>query len=296
MMRVTERAVSNNFLSSVNQARERIVDLQTKVAAGKSVLKPSDDPRATNSILRLQASLAANDQYSSNVADGSGIAQSTADSLDSVASAFLDLKDIVTRASNPTAVSEYPAFADQIDQLLSQTLNSANTKFNGKYLFGGTQTTDPPYTLAADRSAVTKNPSGVAGVISYSIGDGLTQQVNIPGEDAFQGTGLFDLMIQIRDTLKNGTQPTVVQLASVDNGFDNIVMKGSQAGSFVQAMDNLTVHLQDQKNQLTKFLSDNQDADIASAVTELKQQETMLDAALNTGAKTIPRTLLDFLQ
>ncbi len=294
-MRITEKAVSDTFMTSVNQARERIVDLQTKIATGKSVLKPSDDPRATNSILRLQASLAANDQYSTNVADGSGIAQSTADTLDQFSSIFLQLKDIATRASNPTAIEELPSYAQQVDQLLSEAVNYANTKFNGKYLFGGTQTTDPPFTLAADHSTVTKNPNGINGTISYAVGDGLTQQVNVSGEDAFQGKALFDLMIQLRDTMKAGGAPLTTQVNGVSDGYDHIVLEGSKAGAFVQNMDNLTTHLADQKNQLTQFLSNEQDSDLAESVTQLKQQETMLEAALNTGAQTIPKTLLDFL-
>ncbi|HTY37982.1 MAG TPA: flagellar hook-associated protein FlgL [Bacteroidota bacterium] len=295
-MRITDKAMSDNFMSSVNQARERIVDLQTKIATGKSVQKPSDDPRATNAILRLQASLASNSQYSDNVADGSGVAQATSQTLDQFSSIFLQLKDIVTRASNPTMQGEYTTYAQQVDQLLSEAINSANTKFDGKYIFGGTQTTDPPYTLASDRMSVAKNPNGIDGTINYAVGDGLTQQVNIPGEEAFQGKGLFDLLIQVRDTLNSGSAPQTAQVDAVNSGYDHIVMEGSKAGAFVQNMDNLSTHLDDQKTQLTQFLSNEQDSDLAQSVTTLKQEETMLEAALNTGAQTIPKTLLDFLQ
>ncbi|MCX6135298.1 MAG: hypothetical protein NTU47_15950 [Ignavibacteriales bacterium] len=295
-MRVTEKAVSDSYLSSVNQARGRIVDLQSKIATGKSILKPSDDPRATNSILRLRVALDANEQYSNNVADGSGIAESTANALDGFASLFIDVKDVVTRASSPSSIGEYSTFAEQVDQLLSEAVNYANTKFNGKYLFGGTQTTDPPYTLAADHSSVTKNPNGINGTISYQVGDGLSQQVNISGEEAFQGTALFDILIQIKNNLQGGIPPTAAQVDSVNNGFDHIILKTSKAGTYVQNMQNLTKHLDDQKTQLTQFLSNDQDADLAASVTQLKQQETMLEAALNAGARTIPKTLVDFLQ
>ena len=294
-MRVTESAISSNYLSNVNQAREKIVNLQAQIASGKRVLKPSDDPLATNSILRLRASLQDNEQYSKNVVDGSIIAQSTSSALDAVASLFIDLKETVTRASNPAVVSEFATFAAQVDQVLSQVLASANTKFNGKYLFGGTQTTDPPYVLSADRSTVTKNPNGIDGTISYVVSDGLSQQVNIPGEEAFQGQGLFDLLIQVRDDLNNGLSPTVAQANAIDQGFEHVVMEASKAGSYAQNMDNLTMRLENQNTQLTQFLSNDQDTDLAESVMQLKQQEAMLDAALNTGGRIIPKTLLDFL-
>jgi flagellar hook-associated protein 3 FlgL len=294
-MRVTERSLSDNYLSSVNQARERIVDLQSKIATGRSVMKPSDDPRATNSILRLRAALEANEQYTTNVADGSGIAESTADALDGCASLFIQLKEAVTKASSPSSVGEYSTYAIEVDQLLSEAVNYANTRFNGKYLFGGTQTTDPPYTLAADHSSITKNPNGINGTISYSVGEGLHQQVNISGEEAFQGIALFDLLIQIKDNLKNGLPPTAAQVDGVNAGFEHIVLTTSKAGSYVRNMQNLTSHLDDQKTQLTQFLSNDQDSDLAESVTQLKQQETMLEAAMKTGSMSIPKSLVDFL-
>jgi len=294
-MRVTESAISSNYLSNVNQAREKIVNLQAQIASGKRVLKPSDDPRATKSILRLKASLQANEQYSKNVEDGNSIAQSTSSALDAVASLFIDLKETVTRASNAAMGGEFPTFAAQVDQVLSEALASANTKFNGKYLFGGTRTTDPPYVLSANRSTVTKNPNGIDGTITYIVGDGLNQQVNIPGEEAFQGTALFDLLIDIRSNLNNGLPPTIAQVDAVNQGFEHILMKASKAGSYARNMDNLTMSLDEQKTRLTQFLSNNEDTDLAESVMQLKQQEAMLDAALNTGGRIIPKTLLDFL-
>jgi flagellar hook-associated protein 3 FlgL len=190
---------------------------------------------------------------------------------------------------------EFPTFSAQVDQVLSEALASANTKFNGKYLFGGTQTTDPPYILSADRSSVTKNPNGIDGTITYIVGDGLNQQVNIPGEEAFQGTALFDLIINIRTNLNNGLPPTTAQVEAVNLGFEHILMKASKAGSYAQNMDNLTLNLDEQKTRLTQFLSNNEDTDLAESVMQLKQQEAMLDAALNTGGRIIPKTLLDFL-
>jgi flagellar hook-associated protein 3 FlgL len=163
-------------------------------------------------------------------------------------------------------------------------------------VFGGTQTLDAPFTLSADRETITKNPNGIDGAINYSVSDSISQQVNIPGEEAFQGTGLLNLMIQIRDTLSSGVSPTGAQIDAVSQGLDHILQEGGKAGSFSQSLDAITSHLDAQKTQLTQFLSSEQDADIADSVMQLKQQETMLDAVLNTGAQIIPKSLFDYLK
>lgn len=295
-MRITENIVSYNYLENVNQTREKIVELQAQMASGKRVRKPSDDPRAADAIIRLTQALAANEQYARNVEDGRGMADATSTTLDSGADLFLTFKEVVVKASNGSADESFNIYAQQIDQLLSQMLSIANTKFNGKYIFGGTQTLDLPYTISLDRQTVTKNPNGIGGSINYPVSDVLSQKVNISGEEAFQGTAIFDLMIQVRNTLLGKTPPTKTEVDAVNSGFDHLLQVTSTAGSYVQGLDAVTEHLDQQKTKLMEFLSAEQDSDLAESVMKLKQQETMLEAAINTGARIIPKTLLDFLR
>ena len=293
-MRITENIVSYNYLDNVNQAREKIVGLQSQLASGKRVSKPSDDPRASDAILRLREALSLNEQYTRNAEDGNAMAGATSSALDSFSELFLQMKQEIVKANNAGNTLAMPTFAQTIDDLLSQAINTANSKFNGKYLFGGTQTLDAPYTLDANRQIVTKTVND--GVINYMVSDGMTQQVNISGDSAFQGTGLFDLMIQIRDGLLNGQVPTQTQSDAVNDGFGHILLQASKAGSIVSSLDSVAFGLEGQKMRLTEFLSNEQDADLAESIMKLKQQELALDAAINTGARVIPKTLLDFLQ
>jgi len=66
-MRVTENGMATNYLTNMNQARQKIMDLQSQLASGKRVQKPSDDPIATGTIMRLQTALSQNAQYSANI-------------------------------------------------------------------------------------------------------------------------------------------------------------------------------------------------------------------------------------
>jgi flagellar hook-associated protein 3 FlgL len=295
-MRVTENVISYNYLDNVNQAREHIVQLQSQMASGKRVQKPSDDPRASNAIMRLQQALLLNDQYSKNVEDGISMADATSAALDSFGQLYQDMKVTIVQATNGGNSTAMSTYAQNIDDLLSQAIDVANSKFNGKYLFGGTQTLDPPYTLSADRETVTKNPNGINGVITYPVSDGLNQQVNIPGEVAFQGTGIIGLMIQVRDSLRNGQVPTTAQSDAVNAAYEQVLLQASKAGSFVSSLETVTSSLQEQNTRLQQFLSTEQDADLAESIMKLKQQEAALDAAIQTGAQIMPKTLLDFLR
>jgi flagellar hook-associated protein 3 FlgL len=294
-MRVTESVIAFDYLTSLNKTRERLVKLQTDLATGKRVLKPSDDPLAADMILKLNSAIFRNEQYSKNIVDAESTLEMTASSLDSFAGVLLDVKETITRGANGTQEEALPTYADKLDQILSEAVNIANTKYNGKYIFGGTQTLDQPFTLASDRSAVTANPNGISGAISYPVGEGLNQVVNIDGESAFQGTQMFSEIIRMRDALRAGNIPSAGDIESVSAMIDHIVGKGSIAGSILQNLNVLNQHIEEQHTQLQSLLSVQQDTDVAEAAMKLKHEEIMLDAALTTGARILPKSLVDFM-
>jgi flagellar hook-associated protein 3 FlgL len=295
-MRVTENGLASLFLGSVNSARERIIDLQGQLASGKAVQKSSDNPGAMAIILRLNNSVDRNEQYQKNVSDAQSMIDGTQSSLDSFTDILSQLKGIVTTANNSASTDSLGALADQIDAMLTDAVNLGNTKFNGKYIFGGTNTLDPPFRLAADRSAVTLNPNGITGSIGYQIGEGTTQAVNIDGQEAFLGTQMFDLMVQLRDTMRGGTIPAAAVADSVTTMLNHVVAESGKAGSISQLLTRSETLLGDQNTQLRSLLSNQQDTDIAEATMRLKQEQVMLEAALSTGAGIIPKTLVDYIK
>ncbi len=110
------------------------------------------------------------------------------------------------------------------------------------------------------------------------------------------GTQPFDLMIQIRDGLQSGNPPTPAQMDAVSATLDNVTEKGGKVGSLLNSLMSNEVHLSEQRIQLLALLSVQQDTDVAEAILKLKHEEIMLNAALNTAALIIPKSLLDFLR
>lgn len=295
-MRVTEGSISSTYLFSVGKTRERMMLLQAQLAGGKKVTKASDDPQATDTILRLKESKKTKEQYQNNAIEGQGIAEITSTTLGQFADLLINVKVLVVKASHSADAADLVTYGEQVDQLLTEAVDVANTKFNGKYILGGTQTLVQPYTLAADKSSVTKNPNGIDGIIKFQVGDGIDTQVNVTGESALQGTQIFDLLISLRDSLKNGTFTSTAFLNNVDQSVSYVLDAVSLAASYAEHFENISQNIDEQVNQLLQYLSFTQDTDVAEAVMKLKHEEVMLDAALNTGARIIPKSLLDYLR
>jgi flagellar hook-associated protein 3 FlgL len=208
----------------------------------------------------------------------------------------VNVKTVVTRAASGAQQDSWATYSDELDQYLNELVDTANTQYNGKYIFGGTQTLTKPYTLAADHSAVTANPAGISGDINYAVGEGMTQKVNIDGQTAFNGTQMFDAIIRMRDALKAGNPVSTADADAVTAMIDRVSGANSTAGAILQNLDVVNTHLSQQNIQLTSLLSLEQDTDVAEATLHFKHDETVLEAALATGAQIIPKSLVDFLK
>ena len=285
-----------DLLANINASKERILQLQAQLSSMKRVLKPSDDPQAAQMIMRLSGMLDRNAQYQKNIGEG----QSAMDTTNTAFTRFSDLMDqtrqVMTGAINNPDPSALASYGDQIDQLISDAVDTANTQFNGRYVFGGTQTTSPPFILAADRSAVTTNPNGVTGTIHYAVGEGVTATVNIDGQEAFTGTAPFDLLIQVRDELRAGNVPTQAQLDAVNAALNHANDESTKAGSMLQTLGANGDQLDQQRTQIESLLSGQQDVDTADIVLKLKMEQNSLDAALSIGAQILPKSLVNFLK
>lgn len=294
-MRITEGSMAFDLLSNINKSKERILLWQAQLANMKRVLKPSDDPQAAQVIMRLNGMLSRNTQYQKNITEGKAMVETTNTALEQFSSVMQDARDAMTAAMNDPDPASLSTYADRIDQLLSDAVDAANTQFNGKYIFGGVQSTSAPFILAADRSAVTMNPAGITGSVQYPVGEGVTTAVNIDGQTAFNGTAAFDLLIQVRDALRGGTLPTQAQMNAATSSFNYLTDQSSKAGAMLQGLTANADQLDRQKSQIESLLAVQQDVDTTDLVMKLKREQNSLDAALSIGASILPKSLVNFL-
>jgi flagellar hook-associated protein 3 FlgL len=297
-MRITESRITSDFLYNINNTQQRINEYQNQLASGVRVNEPSDDPEAADMILRLNTSIARNEQFSSNISAAQSMLSTTTDALDGVQEIIGKLQTTMAQASNGADKSALSTFADTVDGYLNQAIALANTQFNGKYVFGGTQTQTQPYLLTANAAPppsqiVTYN--GNAGTIDYAVGEGQTEKVNVSGQTAFNGTALFNELITIRDNLRAGITPSQADSTAVQNSLQSVLNVSGSAGTVLQSLDSTAAHLAQQHTQLLALRSVQQDTDVASATLHLKLEQNTLEAALSMGAKILPQSLVNFL-
>ena len=128
-----------------NTASQKVMDAQNHAASGKRIMKPSDDVPGTNRALTLEISINTVNQFADNVTVSKPLVDATEGALGNMAQVIHSIRDLAVQAANVdytgNAASTYVA---QLDGLMGQLVDIANTQFGDQYIFGGTATSTPP--------------------------------------------------------------------------------------------------------------------------------------------------------
>lgn len=120
--------------------------VQEQISTGQRIVLPSDDPPAALRAVKLQQILERKGQLETNMQTGQRFLSATDSALSDVAQTLADLRGqtlgvagtISTEEERNTAIS-------QVNRALDSLVGIANRKFQGRYLFSGSQTSEVPY-------------------------------------------------------------------------------------------------------------------------------------------------------
>jgi len=181
--RISTNMMFNQSVWLMMNKQAKLSHLERQIATGSRLVSAKDDPVASGTAVSLDRTLAALDQMKLN-------AGSLQNRLGLQENTLAQINDLMGRVSELTIQASNPALGEadkkslvtEIEQIRDGLLSLANsTDGTGRYLFGGTQDADPPF-------------SQVGGSIVYS-GDQTQRQVLIGpdtyAKDALPGSEIF---------------------------------------------------------------------------------------------------------
>jgi flagellar hook-associated protein 3 FlgL len=112
------------------------------------------------------------------------------------------------------------------------------------------------------------------------------------------GGSLFDVVIGLRDALLRGDQNYIggQALGGVDGAMANMQARLTDIGARTERVESTWKRINEEIPNVTATLSRETGLDLASAAMELSMMDVAHKAALQTAAKILPPTLLDFLR
>jgi flagellar hook-associated protein 3 FlgL len=313
-MRIAFNSFPNSLTSQLAALTAKQTRLQNQAATGKRFSQLEDDPAAMRQVLDLQTQDSQIAQYRKNIASLQTDATSSYTAMSSLGKVSSRAGDIATLADGTRSPKELSAYATEVTQLIQQGVQYMNSTGQGGYLFGGTQTAQPPYVAATDANGNVTSVTyqGNDSVPEAEIAAGATVSVQVPGAntsgsgpgglvtDSRNGADLFNHLISLQNHLLAGNTTAI---ASQDHPAlmkdeDNITSQIANNGliqSHLSAADSVA---STQSLSVKQTVSQASDADLAETLTQLSATQTAYQAALQSGAKLLSSnmTLLNYLQ
>ncbi len=189
--------------------------------------------------------------------------------------------------------------------LMEQFVANSQTTVDGNYVFSGDQPQTQLYQIDAssptgvDRLAVATNTDLVQAPGGQQIAASLTANTvfdNRNLDDSVSSNNVFAALAGLQTALENndttGIDNSITALGSASTWMNN------QLAFYGNAQDQLATAVTSAQNdsvQLQSQLSNLQDADQTTAITQLTQAQTQLQAALAAQARLPQTTLFDIL-
>lgn len=108
--------------------------------------------------------------------------------------------------------------------------------------------------------------------------------------------GIFTHIMQLRDALRSNNQRAITAAAQgLKEDYDRVVRIRGETGAKVQEIESRQQRLEDQNVATMALLSSLEDTDFTDAVARFQMLQTALQASLQTSARILDLSLLDFL-
>jgi flagellar hook-associated protein 3 FlgL len=294
-MRISNRGLQDRLLQQLHTATSRLHETQERLASGRRINRPSDDPFAAARALTARTKL---DVTSQRIRT----ADLAITELSVVESSLDSLTQLMTRAQELSIQADSGALngdarnqiATEVDQLLNEALSLANTSYSGRRIFGGHRT-ELPFVPDVPANPTAFTYQGDAGQVLREIGDGETIAVNLNGQALFDG--IFSSLIAFRDGLRANDR-TAINFASGEIGreIDVVLTARGDVGARMRRLEASWDRLINEELSLRITIAGLEEVDITAEVVELQTRDTAFQAALSATGRSLGRSLLDFLR
>jgi flagellar hook-associated protein 3 FlgL len=290
-------------IPNINIQRQSLAGIQSNMRAadqavreltsGLRVARPSDDPAAARSILRTNADLAGNAQYTRNISRAQSLARMEDVVLDQLGDVLTRARELSLSQAGSTANAETrAATAREVEEILSFVRDLGNARIGDRYLFGGTEASRPPFDAAADP------PPPLPTVNTpVEIGPGRTLAPNASAAQIFGDSGVLASLEALAEGLRSN-DPDAIRGAegALNEAFSQVQILVGEVGSRVNRLELAATRIQDLDLNLQEYRSDLQDVEFEEAVSRLAMAETAYRAALSATSRILGVNLTDYLR
>lgn len=289
-MRVAFTTIQRGLLDRLGRVGQALSRTTSHIASGKRINQASEDGSGAARVAVAREELARIDSRRAAIVTVRGFLGATDIALDAVQDTLNASITEALKGFSDTDASVRGLIATQVDGLREQVLQQARTRFQGRYVFAGTDTLSDPFDAAG-------NYAGNSGTIEARIDDQLSIQVNLPGDGVFKAaTDIPKALEDLSAGLRAGDTAAIFAAeGALKAAVGQISMARAAVGFRMQAIDAADLSLAARAVSISASLSSLEDADIATEITDAERLQTASQATLAVLSRTGNRSLFDYI-
>ena len=261
--RVTSQAQQANSLQNIFRITENLFKAQQEIASGKRIHRPSDDPAGIRDALLLRTGVNQARQFIRNIDNNRIFVQAGDTSLQSINLNLIRAKELAVSELGGGSTAETRGFAAlELDQIISQVFETANTKVKNQFIFSGTNFRVPPFSSEASGAVYLGNSES----FQVGVANNISIDFSIPGSQVLAadlnpqitnntlvsslngGAGITPGSISVSDRtgntasiLVNSTDTVGNLISRINSAGVNVTASINSNGNGLQLVDNSTV-------------------------------------------------------
>lgn len=297
-MRITQSMMTSSMMSGLQGNYRRLDKYQEQMMTQRRINRPSDDPVGVASALQYRGQITATTQFEQNAEDADSWLKYGDTVLTETTQIIQRLADLAVQGGTDTVPADARKnIAEEVEELYEQLVSLGNSQFKGKYIFNGDRIDQKPFPEDPSQTSYTLDQ----GEVKYQVGAGITVSVNTLGEQVFgaygDASGIFAVVDNFKKALlANDTAEIQKAIPSLQNNLETVITAQSEIGGKQNRLEFTLSRLGDLNINYMDLQSKVEDADISKVIIGLKTSESVYQASLDTMARIIRPSLMDFLR
>ncbi len=334
MIQITNSMIYNNINNELSNESTNIYNLQDQISSGLQINYPQDNPGGMVNVLSYKNSTALVTQYNSNVTIANSVGSLASSTISNAMTVVNQASSLAVEMANGTNTSaNNQAAAQQVEQMINELTQYADTSYNGQNIFTGNN-----LNLSSAYTTTTSwyQSSGMTSPVSYSVytyaGTDTNQNYQITqnetvtpsltadsifGNDAANlstntpyytstnpstspPSGLISVLSLFQSELRNNVyqQNSSAIIKGIQNGLNTMTAAQATVGTVVQRLNEQQTSYQTVLSNISQLLSQTQDVNVAKAMTNLTQAQESYQATLEASSNITSLTpmLLQYLK
>ena len=292
---------AQQFLDNLNQISNALSTAQEQISTGLRVTQVSDAPDSISLLLEAHANLASTQQTLSNLGRVTTEVNAGEQALETATTTFDKVQTIASQGATSTQTASGNAgLAQQVNSILQQFVGLAATKNENRYIFGGNQDRQIPYTFDATQTPPVSAYGGSASTRNVQDTNGTNIAVALTAQQIFDSidptTNVFTSLENLSAALaSNDTAAIQTSLNGLGKVSQYLNTQLAFYGNVQNQLTTATSSAQTLQTRQQAQVANLQDADLTQAILEFTQSQTQEQAALQSEAQIPRSTLFNFL-